>query len=220
MKESKVAAIVPAYNEEETIGPIIQTLVSSPLLDEVIVVSDGSKDRTHEIALSEGAKALQLPRTSGKGQAMLHGVAHTDAHIIVFFDADLKGLTHDHIERLVLPVKSGAKSMNVGIRDRGPITSKIATHLPLIGGERAMTRTVIEGVPPKYLNGFMVESALNYYCRSRGLTYGTVFLPGLSIRRKMEKVGFKLGMVQYVKMFFQVGKAMLIVRIARLMKKF
>ncbi len=217
---TRIAAIVPAYNEEATIGPVVSTLTSSPILDEVIVVSDGSTDRTHDIAKEYGAKVIQLPRKSGKGQAMLHGVAHTDADIVVFFDADLRGLTHDHIERLVLPVVSGAKSMNVGIRDRGKIISKTAMHLPLIGGERAMSRRVIEGVPPEYMKGYMVESALNYYCRSRGLSYGSVFLPGLSIRRKYEKVGILLGMVQYVKMAFEVVKAMLIVRIARLFKKF
>jgi len=217
---TKVAAIVPAYNEEATIGPIIKTLASSETLDEVIVVSDGSTDRTKEIAEAAGATVYQLPRVSGKGAAMLHGVASTDAGVLVFIDADLIGLTHDHIDRLVLPVMSGTKSMNIGIRDRGKILSFLSSHLPLIGGERAMSRQVIEGVPPEYLQGFMVESSLNYYCRSRGLSYGSVHLPGLSIRRKMQKVGIRLGMVQYVKMLAQIIKAMLIVRLARLFKRF
>jgi len=216
----KVAAIVPAYNEEKTVGPIVRTLVTSPLLSEVIVVSDGSTDRTQLFAEREGARTLQLPRTQGKGEAMLHGVAHTDANVIVFFDADLIGLTHDHIERLVYPVMSGSRSMNVGIRDRGLLATKLSMKLPLIGGERAMNRNVIEGVPPEFLKGFMVEAALNFHCRSRGYTYGMVFLPGLTIRRKMQKVGIWRGMVQYVKMFYQVAKAMLVVRLAYLFKRF
>lgn len=217
---NRVSAIVPAYNEERTIANVVRVLVASPTIDEVIVVSDGSSDATAQIAQAEGATVYQLPRKSGKGQALLHGVAHTDADVLVFFDADLKGLTEDHIERLVLPVKNGSKSMNAGIRDRGSFISKLTMHLPLIGGERAMGRTVFEGVPPQFMRGFMVESALNYYCRSRGLTYGSVFLPGLDIRRKYEKVGMRRAVVQYGKMFFEVAKAMLNVRIARLFRRF
>jgi glycosyltransferase involved in cell wall biosynthesis len=216
----RTAAIIPAYNEASTIGAVVATLLHSKLLDEVMVVSDGSEDSTGMIAEEAGARVIQLPRNSGKGAAMLHGLTHTDANVIVFFDADLRGLTVDHIERLVLPVINGARSMNVGIRDRGSFLSKVTTKLPLISGERAMSRQVIEGIPPKYLQGFMIESALNYYCRSRGLTYGSVFLPGLSIRRKYEKVGIPRAVVQYMRMSLEVVKAMIVVRFARLFNRF
>ncbi len=83
-----------------------------------------------------------------------------------------------------------------------------------------MLRRVVEGIPPEYLQGFMIESALNYYCRSRKLSYGTVFLPGLGIRRKYEKVGWKRGVVEYVKMGWQIAAAMTVVRVGRLLKRF
>jgi len=116
----------------------------------------------------------------------------------------------------VLPVSSGSRIMNVGLRDKGPIGTLIAKHLPLIGGERVMLRQVIEGVDPKFLQGYMVESALNYYCRSRGYAYGAVILRGLTMRRKYEKVGVLRGVIQYVKMFSEVGMAVIAVRVARL----
>jgi glycosyltransferase involved in cell wall biosynthesis len=220
-KKPRVAAIIPAYNEEKTIGPVIQVLKDSSIIDEEVVISDGSKDNTLRICREIGPDIChQLPTTSGKGKALQHGLAHTDAEIIVFFDADLYGLTEDHIQRIVQPVLSGEKVMNVAIRDRGPLLMKLSAHLPLIGGERAMYRHVFEDIPEKYKQGFMVEQALNYYCRSKGYKYGSVPCPGLTIRRKMQKVGFAKGLWQYIKMFYQVFKAMVVVRAARLIGKF
>ncbi len=215
-----VAAIVPAYNEAQTIQEVVRILKLSPLLDEVIVVSDGSTDRTADIARSAGATVFELSENGGKGAAMLYGVHHTDAEIIFFADADLLGFTVDHVEQLVLPVLSGSRVMNVGLRDRGVIMTRFQSILPLISGERAMKRQVIEGIPPEFLQRFMVETALNYYCQSRHLPYGTVFLSGLTIRRKYEKVGWKEGVVQYIRMAIQILTAMITVRIARVFKRF
>lgn len=216
----RATAIIPAYNEEPTVGSVVEAIRSSPLIDEVIVVCDGSEDRTAEVAAAAGARVLALPKKGGKGEAMLRGVAHTDAPVILFADADLVGFTPDHVERILLPVLSGARAMNVGLRDRGPIGNWLMPRLPLVGGERALVRQVIEGVPPEHVRGFMVEAALNYYCRSRKLPYGSVALPALTIRRKIDKVGWKRGIQQYARMWFQVALAMIAVRIARLFKRF
>jgi len=217
---NKITAIIPAYNEEKTIADVIMAAKSSDLLDEVIVVSDGSKDKTAERARRAGAKVFELVPNRGKGGAMAYAVSQTKAEIILFLDADLKGLTPAHIKKLVMPVLAGEKMMNVGIRDRGKFFSWLPKHLPLIGGERALSRFVFDRTPEKYRQGFMVEIALNYYCRSRHLPYGTVFLPGLGIRRKMQKVGILKGSLGYIKMSWQVAKALIIVRWGRIIRKF
>ncbi len=219
MGQRKVAAIVPAWNEEETIADVIHQLIDSDYINEVIVVSDGSVDRTCEVAEAAGARVYALEKNQGKGQAMLYGVSKTDASIIAFFDADLKGLTPKHVEQLVLPVLSGARVMNVGLRDKGFGFTQIALKLPLIGGERVLERRVIEGISPKLLQGFMVEASLNYYCRSRGYEYGAVVLKNISIRRKYEKVGYVRGVLQYVVMFYQMFQAWVCVRIAHIQGK-
>ena len=219
MTHPRVAAIIPAYNEEATVGEVVEAVRSSPLIDEVIVISDGSHDQTKAMAEAAGAIVHLLPKNQGKGAAMLHGITHTDAPVVIFFDADLLGLTPDHIERILLPVLSGSRVMNVGLRDRGFLNG-LVPHLPLVGGERALMRHVIEGIPPKFVGGFMVESAMNYYCRSRGYPYGGVFLQSLKIRHKYEKVGWFLGAVQYIRMWIQVGWSMVWVRFARLFKQF
>lgn len=216
----RVAAIVPALNEEATIARVLSVLVKSPFIDEVLVVSDGSTDGTVDVALKAGARVIEHEVNRGKGQTMITGVANTDAEIISFFDADLFGLTQRHIERLVSPVIKGEKAMNVGMRDRGKFLTRMAQHLPLISGERALLREIFEGVPQKLMYGFMVESSLNYYCRTRKLVYGTVIFHGVTIRRKYEKVGMLKGAVGYIKMSYQIIKGIITVRLARLFGKF
>src|SRR5690349_1876236 len=136
-RQPVIAAIVAAYNEEPTIGPIVKTLVTSHLFRDVIVISDGSTDRTADIARENGASLVhQFPWKHGKGSAMMHGVAHTDADVLFFCDADLRGLEKKHLETLLRPVLHGKLAMTVGLRDRGTFIMKLTRFLPLIGGER------------------------------------------------------------------------------------
>lgn len=213
----KTAAIVVAYNESETIPGVIRPIVESQLFDEVIVISDGSTDDTAEKARAAGATLVhQLPIKSGKGAAVLHGVTHTDAPILFFADADLYGLEKKHLQIILDPVLQGQRVMNAGIRDRGKLLMYVSHKLPIISGERALMRFVIEGISPKYLQGFMLEAAMNYHCRVRKLSYGMVPCYGLTIRRKMQKVGVGKGVLEYVKMVYQIIRAMVVVRLAHL----
>ncbi len=217
MNGRSIAAIVAAFNEEKTIGPIIKTLVDTGIFRDIIVISDGSSDRTSEIARQNGASLVhQFPINRGKGRAVLHGVGHTDASILFFCDADLKGLTVEHVKNIVEPVVRGDLAMNVGIRDRGALMMKITPHLPLIGGERSLSRNLFEKIPEKYLNGFMLETSLNYACSVHGMRIGTTEMPGLTMRKKMQKVGFWRGLMQYIGMGFQIAAAAIAVRIGRL----
>ncbi len=218
--ETKIAAIVPAFNEEATIGNVVQALKDSGVFSDVIVVSDGSTDKTEEVARHAGAVCYEIPRNRGKGQAMQHGIAHTDAQIIFFADADLYGFKKEHMEAVLAPVLSGEAAMSVGIRDRGPFLMRAAMYLPLIGGERALLRNVFEHVPDKFLKGFMVEAALNYHAGRHKLKIKRVPMPGVTIKRKMQKVGFIRGLWGYIAMIWQIVKAMVWVRLGGLGKNY
>ncbi|HBK34110.1 TPA: glycosyl transferase family 2 [Candidatus Uhrbacteria bacterium] len=215
-----VAAIVPAYNEAQTIKEVVRVLRVSSLLSEVIVVSDGSTDMTASYARESGATVYELPHNRGKGGAMRYGVTKTKAEIIIFFDADLIGLTVEHIEQLVRPVLEGSLAMCVGLRDRGVWFRILGPRLPLISGERAMKREVIEQIPERFLRRFMVEASINYFCRTRAYAYGTVFLSSLTIRRKCQKVGILHGVKGYLLMIGQIIFAMVTVRLARIFHQF
>lgn len=220
MNKETVTVIIPAYNEAQTIGEVVRVALSSPFVDEVVVVSDGSIDETAVFAEKAGARVIDLKENVGKGGAMIAGLEQTSASIIVFLDADLIGLTVEHLEQLVRPVLDQTRSMQVGIRDRGRIFTSFAHRLPLISGERALRREVAVGIPREFYRGFMIEVAFNYFCQSRGLSYGFVDLPHLSIRRKYQKVGWPKAVVQYVAMTGQIVWSLIRVRFAKFIGKF
>ena len=217
---SRCAAIVPAYNEGETIADVVRVLVRSALFSDVIVVDDGSKDQTGRAAEKAGAAVIRLPENQGKGAAMRTGVGRTIAPFVFFCDADLLGLTSDHLRSVLAPVLSGAAGMCVGLRDRGPFWTFLSSVLPLIGGERALRREIFESIPDQYLRGFRAELAMNAKCRQMRLPVKSVRMPGVHIRRKMQKVGFWKGLLGYVHMDAQLAVVSLELWIARLRGKF
>ncbi len=211
-----VAAIVPAFNEEKTIAAVVRALKATPSISEVIVVSDGSTDRTVDEAEGAGAdRVVRLVSNVGKGDALWHGVETTHARTLFFCDADFIGLTPRHVERLLAPVLKGELAMCTGLRDRGPFLTPIIAHLPLLSGERALKREVIEAVPRRFLKGFRVEMALNYACRARGWPYGSTPTLGVRQVRKMQKIGIWRGLWAYAAMMWEVAEALVQVRLAK-----
>src|SRR5215469_531013 len=101
----KVAVIVPAFNEEARIGDVLRAVTGSKLATEIIVVDDGSTDRTAETARHyANVKVVRLVTNQGKAAAMAEGVKATEAGILSFVDADLNGLRPEHVDRIILPL--------------------------------------------------------------------------------------------------------------------
>jgi glycosyltransferase involved in cell wall biosynthesis len=167
----KTTAIVAAYNEEGTIADVLHALTKSPLIDEVIVVSDGSEDATVEIARTfDGVRTVALRENHGKGYAMAVGVANASNDTFFFCDGDMYNVTEEHIEALVTPVVRGECDMNIGVRDRGELANFFHLRLgfgPVLSGIRVMSRAVFDTVPPQYQSHYKIEAALNCFC-SRG----------------------------------------------------
>jgi glycosyltransferase involved in cell wall biosynthesis len=109
--QPRVAAIVPAFNEEETLVDVVTVLKSTGTIDEVLVVSDGSTDETVRISRSLGVKTIHLHQNYGKAMAMAIGVAHTDAPVLVFVDGDILNLSEYLLGQLIEPVVSGRSEM-------------------------------------------------------------------------------------------------------------
>jgi len=200
-----VAAIVPAYNEQETIAFVIAVLQATPSIDEILVVSDGSDDRTVEIARDLGVRTLHLRENQGKGMAMAMGVEHTDAPVLLFVDGDILNLTGELLERLIEPVLSGRSDMNVGIRHRGWLLDHIqASTGPLLSGIRCLRREIFEAVPESHLMGFAVETGLNWSCRQLDQCVTTVVMHNLKHLVKEKKRGLVRGFQARYRMFAAV----------------
>ena len=171
MKRLGISAIIAAYNEEKTIAEVLTALTRNPLIDEVVVVSDGSTDATVEIARSFDVTTIALRENRGKGYAMRVGVDYARYDILFFVDGDMFALTNRHIESLIRPVLSGECDMNIGVRNRGPIRNFFHLQMkvgPVLSGIRVMRREVWETVPVRYQERFKIEAALNFFCSQAG----------------------------------------------------
>ena len=98
----RIAAVVPAYNEEARIGEVLRALLAAPELAEIVVVNDGSRDGTAAVARQfRTVRALDLPENRGKGAAMRCGALAAKAEVLLFLDADLIGLRPEHVSNLL-----------------------------------------------------------------------------------------------------------------------
>jgi len=203
---SKVSAIIAAYNEQDTIADVIRSVEGHPLVGEIIVVDDGSADATAERARATSAEVITLETNSGKAAAMNRGVQAARHDTILFLDADILGLTHDMITLIVTPVLAGRYGMFVAIRDRRTYwLNRLLYFIPVLGGERALTKEIWRRVPRIYRKGFQIEIALNYYTKKSGSKMGFGVMPGLSQVIKEKKRGFWLGLLQRIKMSGEVA---------------
>jgi len=192
-----VSAVVPAHDEAPTIAGVVAPLLAHPLIDEVIVVDDGSTDDTAARARAAGARVVLLLANSGKAEAMSRGVAAARNDLILFCDADLTGLTSETITRIVTPVVSGGYGMFVGIRGRKSYWANRMLHFtPILGGERALTRELWHQVPQAYKKKFQIEIALNFFAKTNGHRMGFTVVSGLSQVIKEKKRGLLPGLWQ------------------------
>lgn len=169
--------IIPAYNEERTIAEVVRR---SAKYGEVLVVDDGSTDKTAEAAASAGARVLSLPH-AGKGAAMKKGLESAKDDV-VFIDGDLQHLPED-IPKLLNKLKEA--DVVIGARRRNgkmPLHRKFsnwastsainwATGFSLSdsqSGFRAIGKNAIDAL--KFdSDGFEVESEMIFAAAKAGL---------------------------------------------------
>jgi glucosyl-3-phosphoglycerate synthase len=107
---TSVSVCIPARDEEATIGPIVtcirQELVEGArLVDEVIVVDDGSADATAAVAAMAGATIVQVAGPQhGKGEAMARGAAEAAGEVVVFLDGDVENFAAHFVTGLAGPL--------------------------------------------------------------------------------------------------------------------
>lgn len=136
-KIKKISIIVPVYNEEETIKKIIEKIFKvnlRGLKKEVIIINDGSNDKTKTVLNSIKNKRLKIihQRHAGKGKALRKGIKMATGNLIIPQDADLELNPNDYLN-LIAPILNGRTKVVFGdrkwIQAKIPLYSKLANFV-------------------------------------------------------------------------------------------
>ncbi|MFC7892367.1 glucosyl-3-phosphoglycerate synthase [Streptomyces sp. NPDC057381] len=176
-----VSVVLPALDEEATVGDIVSVIRRElmervPLVDELVVVDSGSRDRTSEVAAAAGARVVhrdailpRIPAVPGKGEVLWRSLLVTGGDIVCFVDADLREFRADFVSGIVGPLLTDpdvhlVKAMYDRPLDAAPgqggrVTELMARpllnmHWPRLagfvqplGGEYAARRSLLEQLP-------------------------------------------------------------------------
>jgi glucosyl-3-phosphoglycerate synthase len=136
---ARVSVVIPACNEQETIGAIVTTIrrrlvAEIPLVDEIVVVNSRSTDGTVAVARAAGARVVDqdevtrgLARMEGKGDALWAGLAASTGDVVAFVDGDLRDFSAAFVTGLLGPL----------LTDRSVEYVKGFYHRPLVGADGA-----------------------------------------------------------------------------------
>ncbi|MEP1125032.1 MAG: glycosyltransferase family 2 protein [Ilumatobacter sp.] len=164
-----LSVVVPCFNEADTIGEILNRVLASPHVGEVIVVDDASTDGTLDIArrvVDERVRIVAVEQNRGKGAALREGFRHATMEFVIVQDADLE-YNPDEYGRILRPLLAGDADVVYGSRFKGSneqrvlyfwhslgnrlltLASNVATNLNLTDMEtcyKAFRREVIQAI--------------------------------------------------------------------------
>jgi len=201
-----VSVVIAAFNEAATVSDVVGSVIGHPQVAEVIVVDDGSSDATAKRAEAAGAVVTRLPVNRGKAAALEAGVARAQGEVLLFLDADVTGLSHEMISRIIAPVIDGRVDMHVGLRARKTLwLNRLLRVFPIIGGERAVTRHIWSCVPSRHKRGYRIEVALNFTAKRFGRGMSFDLIEGVQHRTKEHKFGWWRGLLRRLDMAGQVA---------------
>jgi glycosyltransferase involved in cell wall biosynthesis len=140
---NKISCVICAYNESLHISKVLDSIVNHPLVQEIIVVDDGSTDSTKEIIVKyPKVKLISYGANKGKSFALATGIENTTNNILMLIDADLKNLTPENVTDLALPVISKNVDVSISLRKNSLAIYRLI-GLDFVSGERVFHKSLI-----------------------------------------------------------------------------
>ena len=197
----KTTAIICVLNEEKTIKNVVTT-VSDYFFDEVIVINDGSTDKTDEIVRGltdlHNLKYIPLSENKGKGYAMATGIENAIGELITFIDADMVNLTEEHFSQLITPVFNQEADMVLGQPTETLINYSVNPFKSFTGQRSVLKEDIIPIVDKMKHSRFGVETLINFYYQAEGKKVKYVMLSGLVHPTKFQKTSAIKASKQFV----------------------
>jgi len=191
----RISCIICAFNEAPRIAAVLAVASVHPLLQEVIVVDDGSTDNTAEVVKRfPSVRLISYTENQGKSFAMATGVATAQGNILMLLDADLKGLTAEHLTELATPVLSGKTDVSLSLRQNSLLIFR-ALGLDFVSGERVIRKDLLSDALDEIfgLPRFGIEVFMNRKIIARQLSISVARWPLVTQSRKTEKLGYWRG---------------------------
>ena len=204
-----LTCLIPAYNEAARIAAVLNAVLDHPLIDEVIVIDDGSTDGTAHVAASfPKARLIALPHNIGKTAALAQGLRQASGDLILLLDADLSGLSPHHLTALITPVRDGHADLSISLRANAPALWRWI-GLDYISGERVLHRTLLtpHHETLQSLPKFGFEVFLNALAISRNARISVTKWPGVASPLKSQKYGLWAGVKADVRMMRDLFQA-------------
>ncbi len=191
----RISCIICAFNEAPRIGAVLAVASAHPLLSEVIVVDDGSTDGTAEVVRRfPSVRLISRAINRGKSAAMAVGIAAAQNDLLMLLDADLKGLTAEHITALAAPVLSGTAEVSMSLRQNSLLLFR-AIGLDFVSGERVVKKELLSEAL-KEIHGlprFGIEVFMNNLIIARRRSIAVIHWLDVTQARKTEKLGYWKG---------------------------
>jgi glycosyltransferase involved in cell wall biosynthesis len=198
----KTSAIICAYNEEKTIENVILSAKENYVVNDIIVVNDGSTDATGKIIKSLKNRVtmtdIHFEKNKGKGYAMAIGIEKALNDIIVFIDADLSNLNQNHYYQLVDPIVGDVADMVLGQATETLINYCVNPFKSLTGERALLKKDILPIVDKMKQSRFGVETLINLYFQSQGKRIKYVMLKGLVHPTKFQKTSVIKASKQFV----------------------
>lgn len=193
-KPQTIGVVIPAFNEGKNLSAVLDTVCAIPWFSEIVVVDDGSSDNTYVLATKaslqdERVFPVRLPVNRGKAAAMLAGVATLQSDLVVFLDADLKGLNEKHFIELCAPIQSKEYEMTIAIFQHGKLLTDASHRMtPYLTGQRCLRRNIAEHIiAPLIGTRFGVEMGITRYANEHDWRIQKVIWRGVTHHMKEEK---------------------------------
>jgi glycosyltransferase involved in cell wall biosynthesis len=179
-----VDAIVPCFNEEKRIGGVLDVLSTSSYINKIIVIDDGSSDKSAQKAASYPKTiVIKLSKNRGKGKAVKIGLAEVEKELVFLCDSDIKGLKDNHIGELIKEYKNNPGGLVIGIRKKHKnklIYWVRRNMVPLLDGERIVAaKDLGKVVRSQNASGYGLEAWMNYYFRKNKKKTSIIPLAGV-----------------------------------------
>jgi glycosyltransferase involved in cell wall biosynthesis len=181
-------------------------------LREVVVVDDGSTDDTYEDILiaaerDSRLRCLRLPVNRGKGAALFAGVRTVQADLLLLLDADLHGLTPEHVHDLIAPVSAGRADMSLGLFRNGRVNTDFSHWAtPWLTGQRCLRADLFDSLSEQNASGYGIEMALTLAAARHGWRCKHVALRGVWHPSSEFRRGFLSGVWVRSKMYGEIAR--------------